>query len=250
VAVERHGYDAHPSDRRTAAIAGILYLVTVASSIPALALKEPVLSDPSLLAGVPGRSALQWAVILELILIVSCIGTAVVLFPVLRRGHEAAALGFVAARIIEGACIAVGVIAMLSLMNVSTGDGTAHDLLRAIHDWAFLIGPGLIPAINGLLLGYALYRMRLVPRLLPILAFIGAPLLTASAISTLVGIFDQVSAVAAVAAVPIAAWEIGLGIWLVVKGFSPARLHEPGTADGTVGNNRVAPVRLEDSGER
>ena len=213
-------------------IAGVLYLVTVVTSIAALALKAPALSDPAVLMTTGGQVGLLWAVVLEMLLLAACVGTAVVLFPQLRRRDEAAALGFVGARVIEGAFIALGVVAMLSLVNVSRGTitsetsadapatiGPAGAALVALHDAAFLLGPGLIPAVNALLLGSILYRSRLVPRILPIVGFIGAPLLVASVIATLGGAVDQVSPLAGLAALPIALWEISLGVWLVVRGF-------------------------------
>ena len=210
--------------RRTALIAGLLYLLTVATSIPALILKEPVLSDPSLIDS-GGAAELAWAGALEVVMAAACVGTAVVLLPVLRRTSEVAGLGFLAARTIEAGLVMLGVVAMLALpaLDAAARSGAPGDALRAVHDGAFLLGPRLIPAANGLLLGVALYRSRLVPRALPVLAFAGAPLLLASAAATLFGAVDQVSGLAGAAALPIAAWEIGLGLWLTVKGFSAPR---------------------------
>ena len=202
--------------QRTARIIGALYLLTVVTSIPALILKAPVLADPGSIT--PGAAAaLTWAALLELVLAAACVGTAVAFFPLARRQSEALALGFVSARIVEAALVAVGVIAMLSLAR--TAAQPAAGALVAVHDWAFLIGPGLIPAINALCLGTVLYRSRLVPRILPVIGLVGAPLLIVSAVATVFGAADQVSAMAGLAALPIAAWEIGLGVWLVTKGF-------------------------------
>ncbi|GGH50940.1 DUF4386 domain-containing protein [Microbacterium album] len=209
----------HP--RRVALVAGALYLLTIVTSIPALALKAPVLADPASLA-LPGQvDALRWAAALEVVLAVACVGTAVALYPIVRRHSETLALGFVAARLVEGAVIMIGVVAMLSLLDVPRDpDGSATEAaLVAVHDWAFLLGPGLIPVANALLLGTALYRSGLVPRALPLLGIFGAPLLLASTTGSLFGMVDQVSGIAAVAALPIALWEIGLGVWLVVRGF-------------------------------
>src|SRR5690606_22875038 len=208
---------------RLARVAGALYLITVVTSIPALALKAPLLDNPTALHD--GGSRLAWAGLLELVLAVACIGTAVVLFPVVRRQSEVAALGFVAARIVAGTLVAVGVMSMLSLASVrraETATVAASDAtLVALHDWAFLLGPGLIPAVNALCLGYVLYRSRLVPRVIPALGMLGAPLLLVSALGSLFGALDQVSALAGVAALPIALWEISLGLWLLLKGFGP-----------------------------
>ncbi len=207
------------SARRTSLLAGGLYLLTVVTSVAALALKQPVLKRPEL-AG--SGTALPTAALLEVVLAVACIGTAVVLYPIARRVNETAALGFVAARVLEAGVILVGVIAMLSLPAASAGDGGAA--LVAVHDQAFLLGPGLIPAVNAGCLGYVMYRSKLVPRIIPVIGFVGAPLLVLSATATLFGLTSQVSAVSGLAALPVAIWEISLGCWLVVRGFRPARV--------------------------
>lgn len=211
-----------PTPQRAARIAGGLYLLTVVTSIPALALKEPVLTDPGTIASAGGATALAWAALLEVILAAACVGTAVVLYPIARRQSETAALGFVAARTLEAGLVLTGVIAVLALARVP--DSATAPLIVAIHDWAFLLGPGLIPAANALCLGYLLYRSRLVPRIIPAVGLLGAPVLIASATATIFGIADQVSALAGLAALPIALWEISLGLWLVVKGFRPEPL--------------------------
>ena len=204
--------------RRTAAIAGVLYLLTIVTSIPALVLKSPVL------AGTVSADALagaRLAMVLELVLAVACVGTAVVLHPVLRRYSEALSLGFVVARTVEAATIVLGMIAVLALGTREPATGAAGPVLVAVHNWAFLIGPGLIPAVNALCLGTVLFRARLVPRIIPTVGLIGAPLLIASALATIAGHLDQVSTLAGALALPIAAWELTLGLWLTVKGFRP-----------------------------
>lgn len=204
--------------RRLAIAAGTLYLVTVLTSIPALALKAPLLGEPASLAGAAGHQRLVLAAVLEIVLAFACLGTAIALLPIVRRVDEAAAFGFVGSRTLEAMTILVGVVAMLTLLRVPPGVGVGEALI-GLHDWAFLIGPGLIPAVNALLLAPPLYRSRLVPRALPMLGLVGAPLLIGSVLATLLGLVDQVSPLAGLAALPIAAWEIGLGLWLVAKGF-------------------------------
>lgn len=207
--------------RRTAAIGGALYLVTFATSIPAYALKSSALDDPGSAAG----ASVQVAAVLEVLLAVACVGTAVVLFPVVRRQSEAAALGFVAARTVEAGLIGLGIVAVLA---ASGRHGVGATALIAVHDWAFLLGPGLIPAVNALCLGSALYASGLVPRFLPLLGLIGAPLLALSATGTIFGLWSQSSPTAAVLALPIAAWELLVGLRLLVNGFRPAGLHRIG----------------------
>lgn len=218
--------------RRTAFVAGALYLVTFVTSIPALILKGPVLNEPNFILGAGGESGVLWAGFLEVALALACIGTAVVLFPVLRRQSETAALGFVAARALEATIIVLSVVSLLAVVTLrqnlaATGGVDESSLLVtaaslvAVHDWAFLLGPGLLPAVNAALLGYVLYRSGLVPRAIPTIGLVGAPLLAASVAATVFGITDQVSVVSAIGALPIAVWEFALGVWLVTKGFDP-----------------------------
>ncbi|MTD15424.1 DUF4386 family protein [Nakamurella sp. YIM 132087] len=202
-------------DQRAARIAGGLYLLTFLTSIPAYALKAPVLSGSS------GGSA-SLAALLELLLAAACVGSAVVLLPVLRRWSEPAAVGFVVSRTVEATLILLGVVALLTIAAAPT----ARDILTPLHDQAFLLGPGLIPAINALCLTPVLLRARLVPRWIPLLGLIGAPLLLVSATVTLSGGFGQSSAPAAVLALPIAAWELLLGIRLLWRGFDRAAIPE------------------------
>lgn len=218
--------------RRTAFVAGALYLVTFVTSIPALILKGPVLNDPNFILGAGSESGVLWASLSEVALALACIGTAVVLFPIVRRQSETVALGFVTARVLEAAIIVLGVVSLLAVVTLrqdlaAAGGADEASLLVtasslvAIHDWAFLLGPGLLPAVNAALLGYVLYRSGLVPRAIPTIGVIGAPLLAASVTAILFGITDQISVVSTIAVLPIALWELSLGIWLVAKGFDP-----------------------------
>jgi hypothetical protein len=165
------------------------------------------------------------------------IGTAVVLFPVVKRQSERLALGFVTSRVIEAAYLVVGVLAVLSVVTLRqhavAGTDTASLItvgqsLVAIHDWAFLLGPGIMPGINALLLGTLLYRSGLVPRVIPLVGLVGAPVFLISAVALIFGAYDQLSVWSGIATVPIFVWELSLGLWLTIKGFKPSRI----TADG------------------
>lgn len=218
------------SHRSTALTAGLLYLATFVTSIPALALKGPFLNDPAFVLGSGSAASVLAGAALELLLAVACIGTAVTLYPVLRRHAEALALGFVAARIVEATLVVTGALAVfsaLTLRRASTGldDAqltSASTLLVTVHDWTFLVGPGLIPAVNALLLGTVLFRAHLVPRWIPVVGLVGAPLLLISASASVLGVVDQTSPLAGAAALPIAVWELSLGLWLTFRGFLPA----------------------------
>lgn len=219
--------------RKTALVAGLFYLITFISSIPAVFLLDPVLNDADYIVGSGADTRVLWGGFLDLINASAVIGTAVVLFPVVKRQHEAAALGFVTARVLEAAVIVIGVVSLLAVVTLrqELAGGAGADAvslvitgkaLVAIRDWTFLLGPGLIPAVNALLLGYLMYRSGLVPRVIPLMGLVGAPLLLASATATILGFNEQISVWSAIAVVPIFLWELSLGIWLVVKGFRPS----------------------------
>jgi hypothetical protein len=220
--------------RRTAFVAGALYLITFIASIPAaLVLLPPVLENPDFILGAGSATGVVWGLYLDVINALAAIGTAVVLFPVVKRQSEAAALGFVTTRLLEAAVIFVGVISLLSVVTLrsdlagATGADasslvTTGQALVAIRDWTFLLGPGLMAGLNALLLGYLMFRSGLVPRAIAILGLIAGPLMLASATGVLFGFFSQLSPVATIVALPVFFWELSLGVWLVVKGFKPS----------------------------
>jgi hypothetical protein len=160
------------------------------------------------------------------------IGTAVTLYPVVKRQNEGAALGFVTSRVVEGVMIFTGVVSLLSLLTLRQDLGgaagaNAASLVTtgashvAVYKWTFLLSQSLMPAINALLLGSLMYRSRLVPRVIPLVGLIGAPILLASVITTLFRTDHQIT-VLALGFLPVAAWEFSLGVWLAVKGFRPS----------------------------
>jgi len=228
--------------RRTSLTAGILYLITFVS-IPTLFLYNPVRNNAEFVLGVGSDTGVLWAALSEVVVALACIGTAVVLFPVAKRQSETAALGFVTARVLEASLIIVGVVSILSLVTLRNEvAGTAgadpaalitigHTHL-AIYDWAFLLSQSLMPVFNAMCLGYVLYRSRLVPRILPTLGLIGAPLLLASDIAIFFGVLDRGAAIVVVAALPIAVWEFSLGVYLTIRGFRPTAVASLPSAQG------------------
>jgi len=208
--------------RKTSLVAGLLYLLTFVS-IPTLALYGSI-HEPNYIAGPGPDTAVIFGAILEIIVALACIGTAVALYPVLKKQNEGVALGFVGSRVLEAGTIFAGVAFLLSVVTLrQAGAGadaliTGHTLV-AIYDRMFLIGQSLLPAVNALLLGSLLYKSRLVPRVLPLIGFVGAALLVAGDIAVLFGFIGQRAPSTALAAIPIALWEFSLGIYLVVKGF-------------------------------
>jgi hypothetical protein len=218
--------------RKTALVAGIFYLITFIS-IPTLALYGPVSNHRDWILSSGSHTAVLVGGLLEVIVALAGIGTAVTLYPVVKRQNEGLALGFVTSRLLEGAMIFAGVVSLLSLVTLRQHPGGAAGANAAalvttgashvaVYNWTFLLGQSTMPAINAILLGTLLYQSRLVPRVLPVLGLIGAPLLLTADIATLFGVIGQHSSWALLAALPVAAWEFSLGVWLVVKGFRPS----------------------------
>lgn len=211
--------------RKRSLTAGVLYLFTFVS-IPTLALYGSVHS-PNYITGPGPDTAIIIGGILEIIVALAGISTAVVLYPVLKKKNESAALGLVAARILESGTIFVGVAFLLSVVTLrQAGSGadalaTGHALV-ALYDRVFLLGQSFMPAICDLLLGFMLYQSRLVPRALCLIGMVGAVPLIAGYIAMLFGLIGQHSALAGLSAVLVALFEFSLGIYLVVKGFRPS----------------------------
>jgi hypothetical protein len=239
--------------RRTAFVAGLLFIITFVVSIPAaLVLYAPLLDHPDYVVGAGADHRIAFGALLEMILIVANIGTAVVLFPILKRQNESLALGFVTARVMESAFIAVGIVSVLAIVTLRQDVGgpggdaslvTAGRSLVAIHDWTFLLGPGWVVGIgNGLILGYLMYRSGLVPRGMAMLGLIGGPLIIVSGTLVMVDVIEPGSVAQAIATVPEFFWELSLGSYLMVKGFKPTPL----TAGIGAGRLRKGGDRHED----
>ena len=194
--------------------------------------------------GSAADTAALWGCFLEVIVALAGIGTAVTLYPVVKRQNEGMALGFVASRTLEAAMLFTGVASLLSLVTLHQDLGTAAGAdaasLAAIgashvatYHWAFTLGQSLMPGINAILLGTLLYRSGLVPRVLPMIGLIGAPLHLTAVVLTMFGVVDRVGTVTGIAVIPIAVWELSLGVYLVVKGFKPCPITDEMRAAST-----------------
>ena len=221
--------------QKIARVAGVLFLITYITSIPAaFFLYPPVLGNPNYIVGAGADTSVSLGALLELILIIANIGTAVVLYPILKRVNEILALGYVTARIVECTFIAMGILSLLTVVTLRQGAAagadaasriTAGKSLVALHDWTRLLGPGFVVGVgNGLILGYLMYRSALVPRGMAMLGLIGGPLIIASGIGVLIGVIEAGGVVQGIATIPEFFWELSLGIWLTVKGFDPSAL--------------------------
>ena len=213
-------------DQKRARVFGVLYLITFVTSIPALALYQPVLDDPvGYITGAGHDTQILFAALLELLLIIANIGTAVVIFPIVRRQNEELALGYVTARVIECTFILAGIISVLGIITLrnqvaGAAEGTVAYTLAAIKDWTFLLGPGWVVGVgNGLILGYLMFRSGLVPRRMTWLGLIGGPLIILSGTLVLFDVIEPGSSAQAIATIPEFFWELSLGVYLIVKGF-------------------------------
>ncbi|MFD9484370.1 DUF4386 domain-containing protein [Streptomyces sp. NPDC059991] len=218
-----HAGTAVNAERRTAVVAGVLFLVTEVAAIAGAALYRP------LLGGGPGADnrALIGA-LCELVLVAAVAGTGVTLFPVVKRWGEGLALGYLCARLLEAAVILLGIVAVLALTTVrreaaQPGATAADAALVAVHDWTFLVGPNIILGLNTALLAWLMYRSRLVPRPIAVLGLVGGPLICASAAAVMFGLYAQLSVPGSLAALPVFAWEVALAVRLIVRGFGRTR---------------------------
>ena len=142
--------------------------------------------------------------------------------------HEGLAIGYFGTRLFEAVIITVGVLSLLSILTlrqqVAAGaDGQSLVPVAAgfgaVRNWAMAIG-GNMAAFNALMLGTALYRARLVPRAIPALGLVGAPILIAFVIGMILGVTQPGTPFHAVAVMPFFIWELALGLWLTFKGFN------------------------------
>jgi hypothetical protein len=216
-------------DQKRARTFGVLYLITFITSIPALLLYQPVLDNPvGYIAGAGHDKRVLFGVFLELLLIISNIGTAVAVFPILRRYSEELSLGYVTARLVECTFILVGIVAVLGVITLrnqvaGASEGTVAYTLAAIKDWTFLLGPGWVVGWgNGLILGYLMYRTGLVPQRVAWLGLVGGPLIIGTGTAIMFGGNHPSSALRSlqsVGTIPEFLWELFLGVYCTVWGF-------------------------------
>ena len=219
-------------ERRTSRVAGWFFIGTFVFSIPGLLLYGPVLHHHDYVLGGGADTRIAFGAFLEILTAIANIGTAVTLFPVVKRQNESVALGYVASRILESTIIVAGIASVLAVVTLRQDlAGTGADAgtltiagrtLIAFKDWTFLLGPGFCAGIGtGLLLGYLMYTSGLVPRRLALLGLIGGALAFVAATGALFDVYDRGSVAQFVLTVPEIIWEAALGIYLVVKGFKP-----------------------------
>ncbi len=215
------------SERKLAIGIGVLFLISDVTSVVAAVLYQPVLNHPGY---VLGHGAANFRILLggllEVILAAAVVGTAVTLYPVVRRHNRALAMGYVGLRTLEAGIIVTGIASLLAVVTLqrdfagtaanSAGLTTVGAALVAVHNWTFILGPGLVCGINTVVIAYALYRSKLVARFIPVLGLIGGPLVFVANVAFIFGVpRDDLGMLV----VPIFAWEICLATFLILKGF-------------------------------
>jgi Domain of unknown function (DUF4386) len=222
------------STRRTAIVAGVFYLLTEVTAIGGMLLYGSILGTPQFIVSASGdNTSVRAGAFLEVLLAIAVVGSAVTLYPVVKRVNEGMALGYVAGRLIEATIIAVGAISLLAVVTMqrdlagatgaeATAAVTVGQSLVAVHDWTFLFGPKLALGVNTVLLAYLMYRSRLVPRVIAVIGLVGGALIFASGTAVLFGLYADLSIFGIAAAVPVLAWEVSLAVWMIVKGFRPS----------------------------
>ena len=242
--------------RKTALVVGVLFILTFITSIAGAIAYGSVLSDPTYVTGAGADSRVYLGAFLEILLIITNIGCAVVLFPILKWQNEGLSLGYVAARIVECTFILIGLLSLLAVVTLRQGavgadEGslvTVGKSLVAIHNWTFLLGPGFVDGIGtGLILGWLMYRSGLVSRRMALVGVVGGALLATSGIAVLLGVIPQFSPLQGLMTVPEIIWEAFLGLWLTFKGFSSAPVlglvsREQGIREQALHEQAIAPA--------
>ena len=216
------------SMRKTALVAGVLYLLTFLSSIPAVFLQSPVLNDPLFIIGGTGADTqVRLGALFDIVNSLTAIGTAVALYAVIKRQNQGFAIGFVSSRLFEGTVLMIGVISILSIVTLQQPGATGAEAsllvsvqhtLVTVRNWTFVLGTG-VPALNAVMLGWIMYRSRLVPRAIPTIGLIGAPLFTSWIVGYILGVAEPGTAWHGLGVAPIFVWELTLGLWMTFKGF-------------------------------
>ena len=215
--------------RRVATVTGWLWIITFVTSIAARVwFYAPVLEEEGNYvtgAGVDAQTLIGIGAVLELLLIIANVGTAVVPYSIHKRVHEAGAVGYVSARLMECTFIAIGIVCVLAISTLrqeapSGTDAALGQGIFAVYEWAFRIGPGFFVGVgNGLILGWLMYKSELVPRRMAMFGLVGGPLIIVSGALVIVGVIEAGGVVQALATVPEFIWELSIGIYLIVKGY-------------------------------
>lgn len=237
---------AHDPTRRAATIVGWLFVVTYVTSISAKVGFYPPLFDGNYVTGPGEDSRVLWGAFAECILIIANIGSATALYTVVKHRYPNLGLSFIAARIMESVFIGVGILAVLTVVTLRQDYAAADDQsaaglaavgngFLAMQEWTFNLGPAFVVGVgNGCILGWMMWRTGLVPRRLSMFGLVGGPLIIATGSAAVLGLIEAGGTVQVLSAAPEFIWELGLGIYLIVKGFKTPNAYTPEQAAGSV----------------
>jgi Domain of unknown function (DUF4386) len=230
--------------RRVATFTGWLWIITFVTSILArFFFYAPVLDNEGNYvtgAGSDAKTLIAIGALLELLLIISNVGTAVVPFSIHKRVNEAGAVAYVTARLVECTFIAIGIVCMLAISTLrqdapSGTDAALGQGIFAVYEWAFRIGPGVIVGVgNGLILGWLMYTSGLVPPRLAMFGLVGGPLIIISGALVILDVIEAGGPVQALMTIPEFIWELGIGIYLIVKGYRTSSPALAGTREPSI----------------
>ena len=223
------------SYRKTAIIVGVLFIIATAASFSSSVFLGALDASNYLTSISASENQVLIGMVLELIAAVSAFGTAVMLFPVLKKTMESLALGYVALRLIENIFYIVGALSLLIILTLGQGyvAGASNasyyqplgTLLLALHDWSIWMGTLIFFGLGSLTLNYLLYQSKLVPRFLSVWGLIGAALVLLYGLLSLFSLTpDMLFSILTILALPIAVQEMVFAVWLIVKGFNPAAI--------------------------
>ncbi|WP_051359791.1 DUF4386 domain-containing protein [Adhaeribacter aquaticus] len=226
-------------NRSTAIAAGVFFIIAAVAAIVSLILYNPILHDADyILNGAENSTQIKWGAFFEIITAFAVIGTAVTLFPVLKKYNESMAVATVTFRLLEATIIIIGIMSLLTILTLQQhpGEISANSaaylvnakLLVALHDWTFLFGPNIVLGPSTFITGYLLYRSGLVPDFISVLGMVAGPLVSASGVMVMFGMYPQVSVLGALTCLPVFLYEMSLAVWLLAKGFKQEeKINEP-----------------------
>ena len=222
------------SDRKTAIIVGVLYIVATVAGIISVVF-GPNLDAPDYLANLSANeNQVLIGGLFAFTMAVLTVGISIYLYPILKKYNEALALGHVVFRTIETVFITVCAISLLTLLTLGrefviagTPDAsyfqTLATLLLAVREWGGGVFATIVFSLSALILNYILYRSKLIPRWLSGWGLIGATLYLGSGFLPLFG-HDSRSTIYLLMEAPTFLQEMVLAVWLIVKGFNPSAI--------------------------
>jgi hypothetical protein len=222
------------SERRTAALVGVLFVAATGLFMAGQTLHGPFLSSTDALElALPNRTRIVAGILIEIGGVLAIPLIALVFYPILRRASETAALSYVGLRIMEAAALVVVDANLWAMVSLSEAfhEGTAPastlatqlGTLQVMNESTFLISVGIAFPLGSCLLNSVLWRTRLVPRLISGCGFLGATILLVGSLCSSFGALPNISPVLyeALLVVPIATQEMVLALWLIVRGVAP-----------------------------